>query len=433
MKVHIVSVGGSHQPVLTSLRAQTPDRAIFFCSKKSKGTIDGPGKPCEIWKDGQCIEKQPSITVQAGLSEGSYDVWAVDDPDDLEECYNRVAEGLRGLLANDVQHEIGVDYTGGTKTMSVALAMAALDRGLKLMLTTGPRTDLVKVRNGQITERAGTSEIRLDRFLRDGLPRRLATFDYAAASDDINKVLSEVATGSERKKKLRVLITWTRALEAWDRFEHSESVELLEPHQRVQEVRNHLSVLKSVLASRAILESQSRSDQRPRDCHGYEALEDLVLNARRRRAQLCYDDAVGRLYRSLELLAQLRLRQSYDISTGGVKPEQVPEAFRPKLRVENGFAKLGLMDSFTLLHELNDQEVGGLFGERKGALQNSLQVRNFSILAHGFTPVNESTFREFSQVVEGLILEALGRITARGKSYILPRQLPSSVPEELSF
>jgi hypothetical protein len=47
--------------------------------------------------------------------------------------------------------------------------------------------------------------------------------------------------------------------------------------------------------------------------HGYEIVEDLLLNAERRAMQDRYDDAVGRLYRALELLVQIRLLQTYDI------------------------------------------------------------------------------------------------------------------------
>ena len=65
----------------------------------------------------------------------------------------------------------------------------------------------------------------------------------------------------------------------------------------------------------------------------------------------------------------------------------------------NGVIKLGLSRSYALLCDLND-ELGVKFnGDRH--LQNLLQSRNLSILAHGLTPVEKNAAEElFGIVVE---------------------------------
>lgn len=432
--MHIVSVGGSHQPLLTSIKAQKADRVIFFCSGKSRATVDGPGKPCEVWKDGKCVEKLSNLVTLANLPPAAFEVWEVDDPDDLSACYERLSRGLAGLRSTEPV-DVTADYTGGTKTMSAALTVAAIDYDAKLMITTGPRVDLVKVRQGQITERAETSQLHLRRFFKESLPRRLASFAFSAANDDLNSVLMDSNPTPEQKKSLRILVNWMRALEQWDRFEHSSALELLEQYRKFSGLRVACETLTKIITSRKVLEEtgESLDARKLKGYHGYEALEDLVLNAQRRREQHCFDDAVGRLYRAVELLAQLTLLLRHGIRTGAVIPDQVPESYRTKIDFQGGKAKLPLMASYELLVALGDETVGGLFAQRKGALQDSLQVRNLSILAHGFNPIDESRFHRFASVVEGFILEALKLVSGRGESYELPPQLARAVPEELSL
>lgn len=46
---------------------------------------------------------------------------------------------------------------------------------------------------------------------------------------------------------------------------------------------------------------------------GYEQVQDLILNAERRAVQERYDDAVARLYRAVEMVAQVRLQSEWGL------------------------------------------------------------------------------------------------------------------------
>lgn len=109
-----------------------------------------------------------------------------------------------------------------------------------------------------------------------------------------------------------------------------------------------------------------------------------------------YDDAVARLYRIIELVAQYRLRAKYEIESGDVdvwhlrtlgKMEKKEVEKYKKLRGENGKIKLTLRKDFELLHDLGD-EVGKKFIE-DNRMKDMLAKRNSSILAHGLVPVEE--------------------------------------------
>jgi hypothetical protein len=49
------------------------------------------------------------------------------------------------------------DYTGGTKTLSAALVLAAVDCAIALYITIAARDNLVKVERGEVTQRVDTS------------------------------------------------------------------------------------------------------------------------------------------------------------------------------------------------------------------------------------------------------------------------------------
>ncbi|MDB9309098.1 hypothetical protein PN471_10700 [Aphanizomenon sp. CS-733/32] len=77
------------------------------------------------------------------------------------------------------------------------------------------------------------------------------------------------------------------------------------------EIRNLALFLKCVINSRGQIDEKFDSSNGT-EGHGYEIVQDLILNAERRATQQRYDDAVGRLYRALELLAQIRLLKAFD-------------------------------------------------------------------------------------------------------------------------
>jgi len=103
---------------------------------------------------------QPPIPIQAGLDRAAWTTLIVP-PDDPDTIFDRLVGWLDDRRRTDPQAEVTFDYTGGTKSMSVGAALAAVARpDTRLQVTSGQRSDLVRVLDG--TQRAiGLSKDRI--------------------------------------------------------------------------------------------------------------------------------------------------------------------------------------------------------------------------------------------------------------------------------
>ncbi|PLZ98610.1 hypothetical protein CEN50_10650 [Fischerella thermalis CCMEE 5268] len=161
-KILLVTVGGSFQPIITAIRSLQPDRVIFIASdgeKGSKSQVIAEGTPCEVRRGAEVIERLPNIPTQVDLGENfqpERDLILVQNPDNLAECYPKIYHCIRNLQ-QESGHQIMADYTGGTKTLSAALVMAAVDCGISLYITIAARDNLVKVERGELTQKVDTS------------------------------------------------------------------------------------------------------------------------------------------------------------------------------------------------------------------------------------------------------------------------------------
>jgi len=177
-----------------------------------------------------------------------------------------------------------------------------------------------------------------------------------------------------------------------------------------------------VIASRSLLDTKFDTSDGMTG-HGYEVVEDLLLNADRRASQKRYDDAVGRLYRAIELLEQMRLFKHYGILTGDMDISKLPDHLQPEYeaRKANNSKKkiqLALFQSYDLLSKLDNDPLGELFLTYKDRITNSLEIRNYSLFAHGFQPISESSYRAFNQVI--------GEFTRKGIAAVIPAKLKSA-------
>lgn len=424
-----ITVGGSPAPIITAIQSLRPDRIIFICSSGPRGSlsqITGEGTPCEIRRGAEIVDRQPNIPTQLGLGDRfnpDTDLVLLENPDDLAECYRlisaKIKEGKQASPGDDGY----ADYTGGTKTMSLSLAMAALDYGLALYLTTNAtRENLFRVERGQSTERAPTTLLTVERTLNQELPRFLQVFNYGGAIATLQSLLQSLELPADQRRHVRQLLDLCSGFDAWDRFDHLAAWDFISLH--MGQVQSHGLALKRVLGSREAIDADFTAPESIPG-HGYELVEDLVLNAQRRAQQQRYDDAVGRLYRALELLAQIRLRQSYGLETGDLDLTKLPEPLRDTYAAERdprtGKVQIPLWKSYSLLSQLPDDPLGQQFQTQAGSLQNALQVRNYSLFAHGFKPTTASDYQSSGQVIQTFIETALDALVPAKKRQPLPQ------------
>lgn len=111
------------------------------------------------------------------------------------------------------------DYTGGTKTMTAGLILAALELpDVELRLVTGSRADLVMVHDGtQVSATATVECIRLRRQMSPFLPT-WDHFGYGAAAAGLGSI--EVPRDPVMCGEWQIAGDLSAAFDAWDRFDH---------------------------------------------------------------------------------------------------------------------------------------------------------------------------------------------------------------------
>ena len=126
------------------------------------------------------------------------------------------------------------------------------------------------------------------------------------------------------------------------------------------------------------------------------------MNAERRAVQERYDDAVARLYRAVEMVAQVRLQSEWGIDVSNVQLYLIPHELQEKykeLQNTDGRIQLALRKSYELLVDLDDP-VGTVWQDNVNRVLSALNKRNASILAHGTVSLNK---RDYDQVREDLV------------------------------
>lgn len=439
-KILILTVGGSHQPIVTAISSLRPDRVVFICSdgaKGSKSQIIAEGKPCEVRRGNEVIEKLPNIPTQVGLGDRfqqDRDLVLLTDPDNLSECYRLISEKIRSLKLEVSDSDILTDYTGGTKTMSVALTMASLDYGLTVYLTTATtRENIIRVERAERSRRVALASVTVQRKIEQFLPRYLEQYNYPAAIAELKYLLEEMELSREDSNRVEQLLDCCSGLDAWDRFDHASAWIYLERYLGKQEIKPAALFLKRVMGSReAFCQAVDEQFQAPDKMRGheYEIVEDLMLNAERRATLERYDDAVARLYRALELLAQVRLWKNYQIKTGDVDIKKLPESLHTKYESmhspSNNKIEIALKKSYELLSELSNDPLGLVYQKKANAILDALKIRNYSILAHGLRPVNNSDYQSFSKVIVPFIEAGIAAVipaNLKSQSVQFPRAI----------
>lgn len=408
VKILVLTVGGSCAPIVTSIHENKPDKVFFLCSdddrlsgnKGSYSTVVGLGKVCgNDWKNPDKL----NIVAQTGLTEEKYEVIKIKYFDDHNHCYKVSLDLLNKIKKEDSQATITVDYTGGTKSMTVGLVMAAADlTDIAIAIVKGDRTNLVKVDDG-------TQRVSLIRINYPFLEKQkqiteyfISQFDYASAIAVLQNIFqNSYDLPKDIDDELQILFTVSKAFDAWDRFEHVKAKALLEIVRK--KFWQNIKFLDGIIKGLEYI-NNGNSDVKNKFT-GYEVVQDLVLNAERRAFQRRYDDAVGRIYRATELLAQVFLKKNYNIITADLDisllPSNLKSNYKGKSDPESGKISLGLFEAYRLIAQLDHELLGPLFLKMEKKMLSSLSVRNASILAHGFEPVDEKSYKH---VYETLIL-----------------------------
>lgn len=398
----LFSVGGTPAPIIETLRGSPVDCALFIVSERS--------------------EEQISTTILPAIGYSlQWECERLSDPDDLNLCYQQIRTALRGWIdRRRLQNEdIYFDLTGGTKPMSAALTLAAVEQIPRYHYVSGERE-----KGGLGTVVAGTEKpvTGLNPWTQIAIRQReLATNLFAQGHVEAAGVLLDQAatTASQQPETLKAYAGLCRTLGRLDAFDFRGASAELPRHQPrleiVFEQRGETCLLAWVRELRKHL--QELDGERSRQQDFPRSLLELLANARRRGKQARYDDAIARLYRAVELFAQNRLYRAFGGASGRIPldsldctlAEQLRAAFPDSMTENGGRLQLGCAKAFAALAYSpfeDDHRVPEIYDR----LKNTLGKRNDSWLAHGIRPASASDFDQMWKLVLaelGIAAEAL--------------------------
>jgi len=210
-KALVISLGGSHEPILKSIETYLPGIVCFFASESS---VENVGKIKDILKEkGIEIKNKNFITEEA---------------EDLVTCYSKATSIAKWLDEQGISpDEVIVDYTGGTKSMTAALALATVGKGYSFSYVGGE--ERTKEGLGQVI--TGTEIVRSElnpwRIFAVEEKRTIAvyanSYQFEAASyiaaESLNRAGNAEAFLLEGLEKL------FKGYSFWERFKHREAID----------------------------------------------------------------------------------------------------------------------------------------------------------------------------------------------------------------
>ncbi|MDM7999848.1 MAG: TIGR02710 family CRISPR-associated CARF protein [Dehalococcoidia bacterium] len=385
----VCTVGGEAAPVAAAIKGCSPARILFLLSPQTERKVQDEILPL-LAKEG------------VRFSPGQYEMITVPDAQDFAGCVERI----RGIEADVVKwssrgpdYRVVVDFTGGTKCMSAALALVARPWACTYSYVGG--TERSKAGVGVVIdgkEKTYHTENPWDALGYQTAEEGIALFnkrDYRATIDVVERDFSRVKS-AKVKTELNSLKMLAEGYLLWDLFNHGDAKQKLKDVER--NINNlcrltgdrHQDLKVTIVKHLGFLAQFSGQ-------WGHHTVVDLCANARRCAQRGRYDDGVARLYRAIEATAQLRLRDHYDLAdTGKVPIARVPEPLRSKWasRARDGLLLLSLQDDYQLLESFGDELSERFHRLSLSGKESPLGRRNMSILAHGFEPVKKQVFDE---------------------------------------
>lgn len=331
----------------------------------------------------------------------------VDRPMEIEDAFSKFALALSDLEEMGFSHEdVLLDVTGGTTPMRVGAALAAMTRGIGMVHQRVPQRYVDG--NWSRDMSRGIEVVPMHNpllatgLLREGQAVELFNRrDYGAAALVFEDVARKVS-GVERRHYYQGLLLLSRGYAAWDVADYSTALDRLREAREELEVRFSevdLAERAEVISTRIAVHMPFLGKVRKLSL---ESVVDMLENARRRiEDQGRYDDGVARLYRTVEMLHQWRLA-AHSIDTAKVDWSKVEAKDKEHFLRRTGLAEppayLDLLRARALDLILREETA-----EDSPVLQDLLQQRNHSILAHGLKPIGEKSARRFLSFVDGLV------------------------------
>lgn len=299
---------------------------------------------------------------------------------DLEEAFLEANRAIERLIEKGIAPEdVAINFTSGTKMMSAGAVLSAVfNRCMQLRYVVGAEA-------GSKTRRVIQTHPGAVFALQDiRRARSLAMELRFKSAIDLLRGVDDSLLGEGDRKLQAALIRLSEAYDAWHHFHPERFLEIYSSMEPANPLLEPLALRGGQLEA-----VQRLADEMKKGEMGPCLLTDLFNNGLRQLAAGEAEDALIRLYRALELLAQWILMRDHGIDTNDVEVRRIPPrdrvGFEALRSLEDGLVKIGLRKAYDLLIIL-DTTVGRRFME-SAPMKNFLQERTRSILAHGIQPI----------------------------------------------
>lgn len=378
-----VGIGGHNKESLvnglyTCIDKTNTDEILFFASKESKEIM------IPLIKEAYFQNKQKELD--------NSKIIEIENVDDFDHIFNQIKNEV---IKYQKDHKIIINYNSGTKTMTMTAALISALYDTDLISVIGKRNEkgFIESKTEQI------NYLNLYQYYDELLINQLREY-FNNNNFESGKVLfKDISSNKINKEAYEKLFN---AYYAMDNVNFEEGYEYFDAKLFKEECegldKNQLN--NNSKAFRIICEKNKEGVYHwDRD---YFILASILNNARRKYDDNKYDDGIARLYRSLELIAQIRLEKEYGIDTSNVdisilEEYNVPNDFVNGIKSKKS-KNISLNEDYLLLKHLND-DLGIYYDNNYNKIRNMLTFRNNSILAHGLDSLSKKQFEDLNHEV----------------------------------
>lgn len=319
-----------------------------------------------------------------------YEYVLVEEFDDFDYCFDLISSEI--IKLEKLGYEILISFNSGTKTMSVTSALVGALFDKQLMFLNAKRGPDNFYKGGTESLRPLNLFKYKDTLIVDKIKDLFNNNRFDAAK----LLLEEVSYDAMNKELFEDVFD---AYYYFDNVQFDKALNKLKNTSKLlssAEYENFKMQLNQNIGALNII-VEKKEDR----C--YYILASILNNARRRFDENKFDDAVARLYRSLELIAQIQLYTKYGINPKNVdvdilKENNINSNFIKMLENRRGDKNISLRQDYKLLSYFDD-ELGKFYDKNEKEMKGLLKYRNDSILAHGLISLDEKKFLRLNKKV----------------------------------
>ena len=414
-KALILTTGGTAEPLIEAIKKLNPDYISFVHSE-----------------DTEKIALDVSNSFSHKYLSNEMEFHNIDDPQEMHLVYDKVKEIIYDLKNKDF--DIYLDFTGGTKSMVAGAIFATIGNNIEYSYI-GSDSIFGRDKDGVGIVKTGHENFKpqedpFELYAIEEIKNSKQFFNlhqFQAAIENLKIAKSKIQDNNinDEVKFYRGIMEF---YDDWDKFKNMKlsrlSNQLKKYPQIVEDLKKfNPGFIEQIKDNILFLNKKYSPDLSIEDKIIY-YLPDLLNNAKRRIDEGKYDDAVGRLYRANELIAQISImkvgildhdfleKKIFKINKNQLM--DILDIDGPAvdfIKINNSYAfnnqkshtvKLASNSSFQLLEKIESElnlssNIGSEYEKRR--IQYQINTRNTSILAHGLNPISPKTSNKLFDLI----------------------------------